>query len=199
MLFEAGHGTAPDLVYARGVPDTPSPNPPAFDKKMCSLIIVEIGFCRDIGCEDKIEEKNMKYAPLMATLRRHWGRLELIALPIGHAGTTLSITLDQLTTAFSTVRPTTGRSSSNKSGTPAATDQNAKNHDYTMFKSLLDSITDFTRTSIYVYIPNQILGFYSTVPYRNSRTVPYRNCTVSYRNCTVSVLIFIVSFSSLLT
>ncbi len=83
----------------------------------------------------------MKYAPLMATLRRHWGRVELIALPIGHAGTTLNSTLDQLTTAFSTVRPTTGRLSTNKGGTPAATDQNAKSHDYTLFKSLMDSLT----------------------------------------------------------
>ncbi len=33
MLFEAGHGTAPDLVYARGVPDTPFLDPTAFDKK----------------------------------------------------------------------------------------------------------------------------------------------------------------------
>ncbi len=94
MLFEAGHGTALDLVYARGVPDTPSPDPTAFDKKQCTLIIVEIGLCKDIGCEDKIEEKNVIYAPLMETLRRHWGRVELIALPIGHAGTTLSSTLD---------------------------------------------------------------------------------------------------------
>ena len=48
-LFRAGHGTAPDLIYARGVPDTPSPDPSTFDRKKCNLIIIEIGFCQDFG------------------------------------------------------------------------------------------------------------------------------------------------------
>jgi hypothetical protein len=33
MLFDAGHGTTPDLIYARGVPDTTSPDPTSFDRK----------------------------------------------------------------------------------------------------------------------------------------------------------------------
>jgi hypothetical protein len=37
-LFQAGHGTAPDLVYARGVPNSPSPDPTSFDKKQCTLV-----------------------------------------------------------------------------------------------------------------------------------------------------------------
>jgi hypothetical protein len=53
MLFDAGHGTSPDLIYARGVPNTPSPDPTSFDQKQCTLIIVEIGFCRDLGCDVK--------------------------------------------------------------------------------------------------------------------------------------------------
>jgi hypothetical protein len=73
LLFEAGHGTTPDLIYARGVPDTPSPDPTSFDKKQCTLIIVEIGFCIDLGCEDKFEEKNTKYSPLIAALRSFGG------------------------------------------------------------------------------------------------------------------------------
>ena len=47
-LYTADHGTAPDLIYARGVPDSPSPDPTSFNKKLCTLIIVEIGFCRDL-------------------------------------------------------------------------------------------------------------------------------------------------------
>ena len=31
-LFSAGHGTAPDLIYARGVPDSPKPDPTTFDR-----------------------------------------------------------------------------------------------------------------------------------------------------------------------
>ena len=44
-LFREGHGTAPDLIYARGVPDTPAPDPSTFDRKQCILIIIEVRFC----------------------------------------------------------------------------------------------------------------------------------------------------------
>ena len=71
MLFEAEHGTSPDFIYARGVPYAPSPDPTSFDKKQCTLIIVEIGFCRDLGCDMKFEMKNEKYSLLLAALRRH--------------------------------------------------------------------------------------------------------------------------------
>ncbi len=106
MLFDAGHGSAPYLIYARGVPDIPSPDPSSFDKKKYTLIIIEIGFRRALGCDIKFEKKTEKYSPLLATLRRYWGRVEFIAFPIGHAGTTLTKTLDHLTAAFFIVRPT---------------------------------------------------------------------------------------------
>jgi ribonuclease HI len=154
-LFEAGHGTAPDLIYARGVPDSPHPDPSAFDRKQCTLIIIEIGFCRDFGCVEKLEEKTSKYAPLLAALRTYWGRVELIAFPIGHAGTTLTRTLEQLTTAFSAVRPYTGRPSTSSSSTLLAMDHNAKAHDYTLFKSLLDSITDLAQSRLLGIIRNR--------------------------------------------
>jgi hypothetical protein len=57
MLFETGHGTTPDLIYARGIPNTPSPDPTSFNKMQCTHIIVEIGFCRDLGCDVKCDEK----------------------------------------------------------------------------------------------------------------------------------------------
>jgi len=44
-LFREEHGTAPDLIYARGVPDTLAPDPTTFDRKQCIIIIVEVGFC----------------------------------------------------------------------------------------------------------------------------------------------------------
>ena len=43
-LFTAGHETAPNLIYAREVPDTPAPDPSTFDRKKCNLILIEIGF-----------------------------------------------------------------------------------------------------------------------------------------------------------
>ena len=126
MLFEAGHGTAPDFIYARGVPDSPSSDPTSFDRKQCTLMIIEIGFCRDLCCVEKLEEKTSKYALLLAALRRYWGRVELIAFFVGHAGTTLIRTMDQLTTAFSTVRLITESSSTSRGDSFPAMDHNAK-------------------------------------------------------------------------
>ena len=48
-LFKNGHGTAPDLIYAKKVPDTPAPDPTTFDRKKCNLILIEDGLCRDFG------------------------------------------------------------------------------------------------------------------------------------------------------
>jgi hypothetical protein len=102
MMFEARHGTTPDLIYARGVQDTPSPDPTSLNKKQCTLILVEIGFCRDLGCDIKFDEKTEKY-PLVTALRKYWGRVVFVAFPIGHAGAIQTRTLDHLTAAFSTV------------------------------------------------------------------------------------------------
>jgi hypothetical protein len=63
MMFDAGHGTTPDLIYARGVPNTPSPDPTSSNKKQCTRIIIEIGLCRDLGCDIKFNEKTEKYSP----------------------------------------------------------------------------------------------------------------------------------------
>ena len=40
-LFEGSHGTAPCLIYARGVPDTRDPGQTNFDKKTWILILTE--------------------------------------------------------------------------------------------------------------------------------------------------------------
>ncbi len=59
-LFEAGYGTAPDLIYARGIPDTPHPDQSTTDEKLCTLILLEVGLCRDLGCDKKHNEKTEK-------------------------------------------------------------------------------------------------------------------------------------------
>jgi hypothetical protein len=104
----------------------------------CTLVIVEI------GCNVKYDEKTEKYSPLIAALRKYWGRLEFVAFPIGNASTTLTKTLDHLTAAFSTVRPSVERSRANGGISSPATDHNAKAHDFTLFKSHLDSIFELS-------------------------------------------------------
>ena len=68
--------------------------------------------------------------------------MEIIAFPISHAGLILTKTLDHLTAAFSTVRPTVERLRASMGATNPATDHNARTSDYNLFKSLLDSLTD---------------------------------------------------------
>jgi hypothetical protein len=154
-LHAAGHGTAPDLIYARGVPDTPYPDPSNFNKRLCILVIIEIGFCRDLGCDDKREAKTAKYAALIAALKKHWGHVEFIAFPIGHAGTTLTSTLTQLISTLSAVRPHAEPSRASRGINSPTTDHNAKAHDSILFKSLLDSLTDLAQSRLIGIIGNR--------------------------------------------
>ena len=85
-LFEGGHGTTLDLIYAIGFPYTPDPGPITFDKKLCTLILLENGFSRDLGCDKKHTEKTYKYVPLVAALKHYRGRMEFVAIRIGHVG-----------------------------------------------------------------------------------------------------------------
>ncbi len=93
--------------------------------------------------------------PLIAALRRYWGRVEFIAFPVGHAGTTRTRTLDHLTAAFSTVRPTVERSRASRGASNPATDHIVRTHDYSLFKSLLDSLTGLAQSRLLVIIRNK--------------------------------------------
>ena len=83
-LRNDGHGVAPDFIYAKGVPNIPSPSPGTdFDKQLSSLILIELGFCADLTCHIKKEEKANKYAPLIAKLKEEWGAVYLVCIPVG--------------------------------------------------------------------------------------------------------------------
>ena len=81
--------------------------------------------------------------------------MEFIAFPIGHAGTTLIKTLDQLTAAFSTVRSTVEISRASRGAASPATDHNVRTHEYNLFKSLMDSLTDLAQTRFFGIIGNR--------------------------------------------
>ena len=74
--------------------------------------------------------------------------MEFIAFPNYHAGNTLNKTLDQLTAAFSTVRPTVERSRASMGAASPATDHNARTHDYNQFKSVLNSLTELVQSRL---------------------------------------------------
>jgi hypothetical protein len=101
----AGAGAASDIIYARGVPADPSPEIDSLNRKDCSLILFEIGFNRDLGCHKKLRGKTGKYNPLVTTLQHHWRRIDLVCIPIGHAGTTLNDTATDIATALAQIRP----------------------------------------------------------------------------------------------
>ena len=104
-LFRAGHGTAPDLIYARGVPDTPSLDPSTLDRTKCNLVLIEVEFCQDCGCHKRLQEKTAKYAPLATALKAMWGNVKFVVVPISHAGTVLTETKRHLAQALSATRP----------------------------------------------------------------------------------------------
>jgi hypothetical protein len=113
------------------------------------------GICKDLGFDVKFDKKTEKYSPLIPALRKYLGRVEYVAFPIGHAGTTLTRTLAHLTATFSTVRPPVERSRASKGASNPATDHNAKAHDFTLFKSLPGSITDLAQSRLLGIIRNR--------------------------------------------
>ncbi len=84
------------------MPFTPNPDLFIFNKKLCTLNLGEVGFCRGLGCDNKLTtEKIEKYSPFIAALKKYWARVEIDAIPIGHAGITLHRTLEHPTTVLS--------------------------------------------------------------------------------------------------
>jgi hypothetical protein len=155
-LFEDGHGTTLDPIYARGIPTTPNPDLTNVNKMQCTFILVEVEFCKDLGCDTKLTEKTEKYPPLVAALKKFLGKVEFIANPIGHAGTTLQRTLEHLATALSTVRPHGEQGRASTGVTDPDTDSNAKSHDYRMFKSLLASLIYITHSRLLGIVRNRM-------------------------------------------
>ncbi len=138
---------APDLVYASRVPDMPDPGLTNFDKqKLCALVLIAIGFSRDLGCDKKHIEKTEKNSSLIAALQQYRGRVEFAAIPIGHAGTKLTRTLDHLTAITGTSQP--------------IADSNAGSHDYRMFKSMVEALADLAQSRLLGIRPNYTSHFH---------------------------------------
>jgi hypothetical protein len=72
LFADEGHGTAPDNIYARAVPTISNAELSNANKKLCTLIQVEVGFWRDLDCDNKLTKKTEKYSPLIAALKKYW-------------------------------------------------------------------------------------------------------------------------------
>ena len=83
------------------------------------------------------------------------GKVEFVAFPVGHACTTLTSTLDHLTTTFYTIHPHVEQARVSKGTFDPAMDHKARIHDYNLFKSLLDSLTDLAHSRLLGIISNR--------------------------------------------
>ena len=130
-------------------------DPTTFDRKQCNLIIIEIGLCKDFGCDKRRQEKTAKYAPLVEKLKTLWGKVEFVAITIGHAGTTLQETPLRLAQALSATRPEIERQRARRGTQDPATDTSARTHDTTLFKSLMHALTHLAQTRLTGIIHNR--------------------------------------------
>jgi hypothetical protein len=147
-LMAAGAGAAPDIIYARGVPSDSSLDFDAFNKKDCNLILFEVGICRDLGCHRKFNEKTDKYLPLLTALLKYWRRVEFVCIPIGHAGTTLVDTANDVASALDKVRPSIASDRKRKGHKTPDTSLAALLHDKKIAKTLLNKLCSLAQTRL---------------------------------------------------
>jgi hypothetical protein len=102
ILRELELGVTPDLVFGVGVKDFADPNAGPLIRQDCTLILIEVGFCADLRCHLKLQAKLDKYNILVEELKRYWGRVHLVIVPIGNAGTVLARTQEELAEALAT-------------------------------------------------------------------------------------------------
>ncbi len=158
----------PDLLYARGGANSPTPDPTSFDKSTCSLLLIEVGFCSDLNLRTKLEEKTQKYQPLLEELRQHWVSVSLVCVPIGHAGTTLAETATHLAAALASRRPgLSGSKRKTTTGNETNIDRHALHHDTTLANRLLQQPTSTVRPRVHKTFANA-----RTSTSRNTTTLP---------------------------
>ena len=169
-LMAAGAGAAPDIVYARGVPADPYSE--AYNKMDCSLILFEVGFCRDLGCHEKYTQKIDKYLPLLTALRKYWGRVEFVSIPIGHAGTTLIDTANDFAAALAKVRPSIAAQRKRKGHKTPDTSSTVLLHDKKIAKALLNKLCSLAQTRLLGIIANRQKKIREQEAARNCNTTP---------------------------
>ena len=134
------------------MPADPTLDPDSFDLKDYSLILFEIDFYMNLGCQEKLTMKTEKYNCLLCALRRYWGRVELVCIPIGHVGTTLHDTATDIATALAKVRPSIAAKRKLKGHKTHQTSTTARIHDKQIAKTLQDKFCSIAKTRLLVII-----------------------------------------------
>ena len=90
----------------------------------------------------------------MTSQQALWGKVEFVAVPIGHAGTTLVKTHQSLAQAIAATRPEIERSRTRRHVINPDTDSAVRNHDTTLFKPLMRTLTKLAQTRLVGIIHN---------------------------------------------
>jgi hypothetical protein len=77
-----------------------------------------------------------------------WGKVEFVAIPVGHAGTTLKETQHHLAQALSATSPEIERSKTRREVPNPETDAAARTHDSSLFKALMRALTKLAQTRL---------------------------------------------------
>ena len=135
-----------------------------------------MGFGSDLNLKAKLDEKTLKYQPLLDELKKDWGGVHLVCVPIGHAGTLLAETAEHLAMALATRRPQAGRA---KADADPTTDRHALPHDRKLANNLLQQLSDLAATRLLQTLAHRAaelkkLSINSLPPYapRKRRTDP---------------------------
>jgi hypothetical protein len=126
-----------------------------------------------LKCHDKYTQKIDKYLPLLTALRNYWGRVELVIIPIGHAGTTLIDIANDFASALAKVRPSIAaqRKRKGQHKTPD-TSSTALLHDKRIAKTLLDKLCSLAQTRLLGIIANRQKKIRGQESSRNCLTIP---------------------------
>ncbi len=84
----------------------------------------------------------------MTALRRCWGRIDLVCIPIGHAGTTLNDTPANIATALAKARPSIAAKRKRNNHKTPEIGKTALLHDTRTAKTLLDKLCTLTQTRL---------------------------------------------------
>jgi hypothetical protein len=85
---------------------------------------------------------------MATTPRRYWGRIYLVYIPIGHAGTTLNVTASDIPIALAKVRPSITATLKRKGHKTPKISKTALGHDTRTAKTLLDKLCSLAQTRL---------------------------------------------------
>jgi hypothetical protein len=96
-----------------------------------------------------------KYASLVTARKDIWGKVELVAVPIGHAGTTLAAISHSLAQVLSDTILEIAQARSKRQVINPDTESAARTHDSSIFKSLMEALSKLAQSRLIGIIHNR--------------------------------------------